>query len=279
MPGWVPAGRVSLLSGEGAVGKTRIALQLAAAAALGKPNAFLGMNPLPLAPAYVGEPAPVCWASWETAPGDFQRRLRAAHGIGDDIEQLQSWLRYKRATAPAWGVADGAHISTRGGQLSEGVAMLDYAEGLGARLLVLDPLAGAFAANENDRSIVRAFLAWLSVWAERTGCAVLILSHPPKSESAFSGSTDWRNGAQALLTLRPCGDDECDMTLLGVDKLNEGAKPPPECFGWNDRAYTLTAEPPCEHVAWGPGAASEGAARADNQRRSQNGASYADLNI
>jgi len=200
VPGWIPAGRVSLLSGEGAVGKTRVAMQIAAAVALGKPNAFLGETSLPLSPAFTGEPAPVCWVSWETAPGDFQKRLRAANGISEDVSELRGWVRYKRASKPAWGVGEGAHMATRGAQLSAGAKILEYAESIGTRLLVLDPLAGAFAGNENERPVVRAFLTWLSVWAERTGCTIIVLSHPPKTREAYSGSTDWRNGAQALLT-------------------------------------------------------------------------------
>ena len=243
---WIPAGRVSLLVADGGAGKTRLALQIAAAVATGRPNAFLGLHSLTLEPDYQ-TPAPVVWTTWETAPGDFQHRLRAAHGIALDLSELAGWLHYLRATAPAWGVREGAHMATRGGALPLGVELLDYAERAGARLVVLDPLAGAFAGNENDRAVVRAFSTWLSLWAERTGCAILILAHPPKTAAAFSGSTDWRNGAQSLLTLKTCAGEGCELVIMESDKLNEGKTPEPEYFGWDDRAYTLTTAAPCEH--------------------------------
>ena len=56
------------------------------------------------------------------------------------------------------------------------------------RLLIIDPLAAAFVQNENDRALVRAFLSALDQWAEDHSCAVLIISHPPKGDSAQSGS-------------------------------------------------------------------------------------------
>ena len=45
-----------------------------------------------------------------------------------------------------------------------GRRLREYAEDSGAKMLVLDPLAAAFGSNENDRGLVRAFLANWDRW-------------------------------------------------------------------------------------------------------------------
>ena len=72
-----------------------------------------------------------------------------------------------------------------------------------ARLLVLDPLAAAYAADENARGLVRAFVSHWDAWGQANDCAVLILAHPPKSAGmSYAGSTDWQGAARALWTLQ-----------------------------------------------------------------------------
>lgn len=175
-----------------------------------------------------GQPAPVVFAAWETRRLAFANRLAAIcgqEGVGD----VDGSLHYvnMRPSGGLWGAGQGAHTSTAGGWLPGGYALRAYAERAGARLLIIDPLAAAFVANENDRALVRAFLSGLDQWAEDSGCAVLIISHPPKSGDPQSGSTDWRNGVQAVWELAPADKDTGGARRLQVDKLNEGPIPAP----------------------------------------------------
>ena len=70
-----------------------------------------------------------------------------------------------------------------------------------ARLLVLDPGAGAFGGNENDRAAVREFTGYMSGWGVDNQCATLIIAHPPKSGETYSGSTDWLGSVRSLWNL------------------------------------------------------------------------------
>ena len=112
-----------------------------------------------------------------------------------------------------------------------------------ARLLVVDPLAAAYACSENDRGLVRAFMTNLDGWARATGCAVLIVSHPPKSEADYSGSTDWHAAARAVWKL---GTAETDAGNGG--KVKEKAPAPRlDClktsYGTPNRQYWLSGWP------------------------------------
>ena len=152
-----------------------------------------------------------------------------------------------------WGAERGEHTSTAGNWLHGGTALLNYAAAAQSRLLIIDPLAAAFVQNENDRALVRAFLSALDQWAEDHNCAVLIISHPPKSDSAQSGSTDWRNGVQAVWTLETAQimDKETKKLIptpgrervLQVDKLNEGTPPKPVYLDFVEGRFAEVEKP------------------------------------
>ncbi len=95
----------------------------------------------------------------------------------------------------------------------------------------MDPLAAAFGSNENDRALVREWLAIFGDFAARRGCAVLLIGHPAKvaagEASRYSGSTDWRNGVRALWTLT-------------TEKVGGREKPKPG--ETTDRAHCLTLD-------------------------------------
>ena len=269
-PGWLPtswiipevlpAARLTLFSGEGGAGKTRVAMQIAASLAAGLTGPFLQKEKIEPFPQFAGaldkdncinsdwHGGKVVWASWETAKGDFQVRLEAAAAI-TPLEELSEKLFYNnmRPHGALWGPEKARHISTTATLLEGGRRLLDYAETIGAKILVLDPLAAAYAGNENDRSLVRPFLSFLADWADRTGCAVLIISHPPKTgDDGYSGSTDWHNGVQARWVIQPCKckEDEdgvdCPVQLLRVAKLSEGRVLERSlAFEWDDTQRTL----------------------------------------
>ena len=187
------------------------------------------------------------WGTWETAPGDFQERLVPASSK-TPLQELSGRLGFNnmRPHGALWGPERTRHISTTATLLDGGRKLLDYAETFKARILVLDPLAAAYAGSENDRSLVRAFLSHLAEWADQTGCAVLIIAHPPKTgDDGYSGSTDWHNGVQSRWLLTPCkcggkDDEKCPVQRLRVVKLSEGRLPDTDlAFAWDDTHHTL----------------------------------------
>ena len=205
IPGWLPAARVAMFTGEGSAGKSRLAVQVVARIASGNgvwlPGARERLT--------LTEPAAVVFASWEDEPDQIGRMLHGMDGrdgdpdAGELLRGIGNRLRYVAPHGSLWEPArDGSRHTSTVGELSDtGRALRDYCERWQARLLVIDPRAAAFGLNENDRALVRAFMADWDAWARAVNCAVVLVTHPPKSESAYSGSTDWHAAARSVWEL------------------------------------------------------------------------------
>lgn len=246
---WLPAGRVVMLSGTGGAGKSRLALQLAAGIASGgndRGEWIQGASFPGLALATTA-PAPVVFASWEDEPEEFHRRLSDLSGSNTPWvtpDNLAHLLPVDMAgQGPVWAPASGRHIATLATITPTGERLRRLCESQGARLLVLDPLAAAYAADENARGLVRAFVSDWDAWARANDCAVLILAHPPKSGADYAGSTDWQGSVRALWTLSqetiglpPArGQPDCRTKVWTLDavKGNYGAAPDPVQLAWD----------------------------------------------
>lgn len=202
--GWIPAGSVGLLTGEGGAGKSLLAKKIA----LNCESAL--------------------YVTWEEGVDGAERALDMseegpiwapdihAHTIREEREDNygRSYSHFQYVTGD---LARDSRLNWK--------MVREKAENLGASLLVLDPLAAAFAGNEIDRAMVRQFMSILSGWAYRKSCAILILAHPSKGDSRLSGSTDWWNAARFVMELNRDKDksgaftDEATLSLL---KANYG---------------------------------------------------------
>ena len=232
---WLPRSRVAMLAGDGGLGKSRLTLRLAAAIAAGPTwNDWLGgistaegslRRPLRLQ-----EPAPAIVASWEDDLNEVKRRLDAMRMVGSTTGNLH--FVDAAAHGPLWMPPDPGEKRNLADPTPVGAELRTAAEDLGAHLLVIDPLAAAFAGNENDRGQVRAFMSSWDAWARRADCAVLFVSHTPKSEAKYSGSTDWRNAARTVWSIGKEGKpkdapaDAEPAIVLECEKSNYGAPPP-----------------------------------------------------
>ena len=244
----LPAGRVALLTGEGGAGKSRLALQLAAGVASGGDDGEWISSPgrtMRLGNAVPTDGANVVFASWEDEPEEFYRRLHQVSG------NAAPWVKPERleklrianlvGEGPVWAPPQGRHISTMAELTATGERLRRLCEQENARLLVLDPLAAAYAADENARGLVRAFVSHWDAWGQANNCAVLILAHPPKSAGmSYAGSTDWQGAARALWTLQA----EIDKSMepeprtwkLEFVKGNYGPRPEPLWLRWDTGA-------------------------------------------
>ena len=207
---WLPAGRVALLAGRGGAGKSRLALQLSAGIASGggEGDAWIDApeDTLRLGTAVPSTGVPVVYASWEDEEDEFARRLSQMSGPAapwvtpDRLAHLHV-INLARLGA-LWAPIQGRHISTLAELTNVGQLLRQKVEELGARLLVVDPLAAAYAGDENSRGLVRAFVADWDGWGQEAGCATLLVAHPPKSGADYAGSTDWEGAVRAMLTMR-----------------------------------------------------------------------------
>ena len=208
IPGWLPCGRVALVSGNGGLGKSRLTLQLAYAIAAGEPSAIPGdegegLNLRPGIEYGAGPQNTVVMASWEDEADELHRKLHRTGKAPPPKDRLHA-LNFA-GKGPLWGPGKGGestHIATEGGLRPAGQWLLDYARECDARLLVIDPTAAAYGSDENSRSHVRAFMSYFDFWGIENNCAVLMVGHPPKTAGAeYSGSTDWHNAARVVWSL------------------------------------------------------------------------------
>ena len=235
--GWLGY-RLTLFTGHGGRGKSRLALQLAAGIAGGARGSWLPPQPdsattVPSAAAFAIGGASVLVASWEDERDELHRRLEKM-GADDRLpwaapDRLGNRLAFADLAGygPLWEATDA------GGQLTEtGAELRAIAERIAARLLIIDPRAAAYAGDENSRAHVRAFISDWDRWAREKQCAVLLVDHLPKyatganrrnTEISYAGSTDWHNAARSVWTLEPGGNG---TTVLRCDKSNYGPAPP-----------------------------------------------------
>lgn len=215
----VPGRQVTILSGDGGVGKTILALQLAAATEAG--SEWIGQLP---------EQGHVVFASAEDDEEELHRRLSdvaASHGISlADLPGLH--LTSLAGREAVMGEADKA------GAIRETAvwrALVAKVEQIKPRLVILDPLADVFGGDEIKRAQARQFIALLRGLAIKYDCAVLLLNHPSlsgmASGSGTSGSTAWSNSVRSRLYFERIKDADdveidTDLRVLKVMKANYG---------------------------------------------------------
>jgi RecA-family ATPase len=213
----VPARTVTLIGGDGGVGKSILALQLAFATATG--------------------------LSWI---GQAVRQGRALHLSAEDdrdelhrrVDQISTFYGMPLEKAPGltlWSLADDDAVLVTGspGQTLQATSrwgeLQRYIELDKPALVVLDSLADVYGANENERPQVRQFVRLLRGLAMPADTAVLLLGHPSltglSSGSGLSGSTHWNNSVRSRMFMaapetEDGGASEPNLRTLTVKKAN-----------------------------------------------------------
>ena len=240
-PGWLNY-RLTLFTGHGGTGKSRLGLQLAAAVASKVNCNWIHLDPgASDATLIISSSSPVLVASWEDEEDEVHRRLS---GIAKALpwaapDHIEDRLHFAdlAARGPLW----------KDDRLSPvGKRLQTTAEEIEARLLIIDPRAAAYADDENHRAQVRAFISHWDRWARDNRCAVLLIDHLPKyattdgsfvtrGSASYAGSTDWHNAARCVWTI-----DE--KHLLRCDKNNYGDTPHPVRLSRKDGIWTGRVE-------------------------------------
>jgi RecA-family ATPase len=217
--GLIPANQVTMLGGDGGVGKSLLALQLAIAASIG--GQWVGHMP---------ETGRVVYISAEDDKDEMHRRLAdVARGSGITVGALTNLILRSLAGEDALlAVAD-----TRSGTLQPTALFheLDaFVKESGAKLLILDTLADLHSGQENDRTVARQFIGLLRGLALRHECTILLLAHPSltgmSSGSGLSGSTAWNNSVRSRLYFERIIEDgfeaDPDLRRMSTKKANYG---------------------------------------------------------
>ena len=198
--GLIPRRHVTLLGGHGGMGKSMLALVLAAHV--------------------------VCGREWAGLPTDMGRVLFVS--LEDEGALVRSRLRHiARAYClrTDW-LEDGLQVLD--GSSSDAALAIESSE-FGVRtviptaamealrdavtsdefaLIVIDNASDAFAGDENSRRQVRLFIRWLNSIARAADAAILLAAHIDKSAArngaagnSYSGSTAWHNSVRSRLAL------------------------------------------------------------------------------
>ena len=218
-----------MLAGEGGVGKSALAGEIALAVA---GNARAGG----LLAVHGG--GPVLWVTYEETPGELAARLKTrARAVGVNARNVH--VLDMRGGWPLFGPgADGrssAFYHARPEQLIGWEPMEAAVGGLEPRLIVIDPVLAAYVGEPNSAPPVREFLGALASLAREHSAGVLVLAHSTKAARSqrggtkpdpfepgqVAGSAAWTDGVRGALSFAYGSDDDGNR-LLSIVKANMG---------------------------------------------------------
>lgn len=235
--GLIPARIAAGLYGEGAVGKSLLALQLAIACVTNTP--FLGRQV---------KQGTVIYLCCEDDEDEVHRRLAAiCRYMNIDMAALGNLIIVPLADEDAvLAATDGRSSVVTTTYRYDQVAKL--AELLRPVLVIGDTLADILAASENDRMIAKQFVKKVRPLAVPYGGTFLVLAHPSlsgiTSGRGTSGSTGWRNTFRWDGYLHKVLDDsgrenDPKMRVLSVMKANYGPQDGEIPLRWVDGCYIV----------------------------------------
>ena len=213
----IPDETLTLMTGEGGIGKTTLAEQLAIA--MRTDGEWLGMKVTQ---------GPVLFVTSEDDRKDVNLNLRAIlKAEGKSLAHCPDLHILPLADRDACIAA----ASTKLGAIAATPlwhALVRVVEQRKPRLVIFDALADLFGGEENARRHVRGFIVLLKQLAIRQRLAVILIAHPSlagmNTGSGLSGSTDWHNGPRARVYFeRPKDKDDkafdADLRTLTVKKV------------------------------------------------------------
>jgi archaellum biogenesis ATPase FlaH len=235
---------VTLLSGEGAAGKSTLLMQLAGSTVLGK--GWIGMIPAQGSALYV---------SCEEDHDEVRRRMEdVAAQLGSTRPELIE--RGLRALSFAGlnailGEPDRAGV-IRPTRLF--IRIRSEAQKLRPKLVVIDTVADTFGGDEIKRAQARQFITILRGLAISAGAAVVLAAHPSlagiANDSGLSGSTGWHNSVRARAYFKAGPGEDAGLRALEFRKNNYGPPDAPTILlRWANGVYVVETEGSFEEIA------------------------------
>lgn len=237
-------GDVTLLNGDGGVGKSLLCQQLQTALALGMP--WLGIQP-PLGG--IKSIGIFC----EDNESELHRRqagINRYYGCDyGDLGNVTLIDRVGEANAlMSFDRRSGGNSITPFFRQIESMIVSE-----GAEVVIIDTAADTFQGNEIDREQVRTFVQRLRGWAVQANGVVILTQHPSvhgmASGSGSSGSTGWHNSVRSRVYMqRPKRTDEhgeeipTDERELSFKKSNYGPLGNKIRMIWRDGVFVTVDE-------------------------------------
>lgn len=216
---WIVEGAVNSLYGDGGLGKTLLAQQLACCVSVGAP--WLGVETIKGAVLAI-----LC----EDDKNELWRRhneIKASmgHAIGNPFHDVWLWPRGGEDNVLVKWDRDGSPVLGKLAQRIENAV----AE-LNPTLLILDTLADFYGGNEIDRPQVNYFIKTVLGGLIKARAVlgfpltVLLLGHPSvagkSTGSGYSGSTAWNNAVRSRMYLARPEEGGSDERVLTRGKAN-----------------------------------------------------------
>ena len=233
VPSWIPLRNVTMLGGDGGVGKSLVAMQLMTACAIGA--GWLGVETMP---------CKVLGFFCEDEADELHRRQ-------DDINRHYG-VEFADLGDMQWIERVGFDNLLNGPTRDEGLQptelygrLMDQAVGFGAQLVIIDSLHDVFGGNENYRGDARQFIGLLRQLATEIDGAVVLTAHPSLSGrntgTGEAGSTAWNNAVRSRLYLHNDEEQDDDVRLLTRKKANYAARDDDFRLTWRNGVFE--AEP------------------------------------
>jgi RecA-family ATPase len=237
--GSFPLRNVSLISGEGGVGKSILIMQLGVAHALGRDWLYT----LP-------EPGPFVYFNAEDEEAELHRRFAdvAAH-FGKPLNELKNDVHVLALAGrdAVLGYAD------RNGLIKPTPLFHKLTEAacdIRPKLIALDTSADVFGGNENDRAQVRQFIGLIRGMAIAANAAVIVATHPSltgiNSGSGLSGNTAWHNCVRARAYMKSARTEdgiEPDKALRLIEFMKSNYGPVGEAITLRWKNGVFVPEP------------------------------------
>lgn len=232
---WLPLRQTTMLTGEGGVGKSLLAQQLANCIAAGLE--CLGR---------ATTKAPVLYCTVEDDAAELHRRQAAImRAVGTSTHALSGELHLASLAgddnaALAQFTPDGRMAPTDRWRTIE-----RFTRDAAVKVLIVDNATDAMAGDHNDLHQVARFVNMLTGWAIERDGAVLLLHHPSKAGADWLGSVAWTNKVRNRLAVRRDADaHDGDCRVIESAKANYGRTGDKIAFRWLDGAFVPDADLP-----------------------------------
>lgn len=227
----IPHRKVTLLSGDGGLGKSLLMQQIMTSAATGKD--WLGLK------------TQQCRAFGLFCEDDNDELLRRQHAICENMSiPLDACFNMQWLSGEGIDPVLMEFSGNDAGRLTPLFdELMEFLKWWEAELVIIDTAADTFAGNEISRIQVRNFInRALRIIAIELGATVILTSHPSVSGmregSGLSGSTAWNNSVRSRLYLtRPEGERNSNVRVLQMKKSNYGSTEPEIRVIWEDGAF------------------------------------------
>jgi RecA-family ATPase len=243
IPDRIPGRNVTLLSGEGAIGKSTLLMQLlGATVVIG--GQWLGTFP---------EHGPALYLTAEEEDNEARLRLEAvAESLGTNRYQLKgnglNVLSFagRDAVLAAPDKSGFLKPTPLFERIREDVLQLK------PKLIGIDAAADVFAGNEINRAQTRQFITLLRGLAIDIDGAVVLVAHPSlqgiTSDTGLSGNTAWHNSVRARMYFKKAPGDDKSLRVLEVKKNNYGPEQENILLRWKDGVYQIVKESSIEQL-------------------------------